>query len=56
MRCRYQCVDCGEWHDAFDGDVNIGVLWFMFMLDPPPPFTRREWDVILKAEMLRRSR
>jgi len=56
MLCRYRCEHCDRWHTL--GGIPTRELpgaWLSFVLDPPPPFDAKTWDMIIAAEMSRRQ-
>jgi len=56
MLCRYQCVDCGEWHPLADIPTNelLGAM-IAFTCDPPPPFSAKVWQLLINLEIQRRG-
>ncbi len=56
MLCRYKCRACGDFHPLANiKSRELMGAWIEFMNDPPEPFDRRIWDLLIRLEMRRRG-
>jgi len=56
MLCTFQCGNCGEDHSLNELSLrDLKAALFVFLLDPPAPFTRWQWAMIIGAEIKKRG-
>jgi hypothetical protein len=56
MYCQYKCVDCGDWHPL--SNIPTSELYgamISFIVEPPPPFDSKTWEMIFVSEIRRRG-
>lgn len=56
MYCQFKCQSCDQWHSLNELSLSeLKVALYIFMLDPPAPFDRWVWAMIIGAEIKKRG-
>jgi len=56
MFCRFKCICCEQWHGLGElSNQDLRTFLKIAMIDPPEPFSKSQWLLIVHAELKRRG-